>query len=75
VVLLVGFGDSSVDFELRFWISDPQNGLQNVKSEISLAIWDKFKAHGVEIPFPQRDVHLRSGLEGLFRGATKNHKD
>lgn len=75
VVLLVGFGDSSVDFELRFWISDPQNGLQNVKSEIYLAIWDKFKEHGVEIPFPQRDVHLRSGLEGLCPGATKNNED
>jgi len=65
VVLLVGFGDSSVDFELRFWIADPQNGLQNVKSEIYLAIWDGFKEQGVEIPFPQRDLHLKSGLETL----------
>ncbi|WP_051694079.1 mechanosensitive ion channel family protein [Desulfohalovibrio reitneri] len=62
---LVGFGDSSVDLELRFWIADPQNGIVNVKSDIYLAVWDGFKEHGIEIPFPQRDVHVRSGLEGL----------
>ena len=55
---LLGFGDSSVDLELRFWISDPKEGVVNVKGDVMLAIWDKFKAHGVEFPFPQRDVHL-----------------
>lgn len=66
IVLLKGFGDSSVDLELRFWIADPQNGVHNVKSVIYFEIWDKFKEHGVEIPFPQRDLHVRSGLEGLL---------
>jgi len=58
--LLKGFGDSSVDLELRLWIADPANGLANVKSEVLLKVWDSFKEHGIEIPFPQRDLHLRS---------------
>ncbi|MBU2548781.1 MAG: mechanosensitive ion channel [Proteobacteria bacterium] len=55
---LKGFGDSSVDLELRFWIDDPQNGISNVKSLILLEIWDRFQEAGIEIPYPQRDVHL-----------------
>ena len=58
VCRLVGFGDSSVDLELRFWIEDPQNGTVNIQSDILLEVWDRFKEHGIEIPFPQRDVHL-----------------
>jgi len=64
--LLVGFGDSSVNLELRFWIDDPEDGVANVSSLVLLAVWHKFKEYGIEIPFPQRDVHLRSadGLAG-----------
>lgn len=58
--LLRGFGDSSVDFEMRFWIQDPMNGRANVTSDMLVRIWDKFKENGVEIPYPQRDIHLRS---------------
>jgi small-conductance mechanosensitive channel len=57
--LLSGFGDNSVDLELRFWIDDPSNGVGNVRSTVLLAIWDKFKENGIEIPFPQRDIHIR----------------
>lgn len=63
--LLRGFGDSSVDLELRLWIRDPQNGRANVLSEVLLGIWDRFHEHSIEIPFPQRDLHLRSGFEQL----------
>lgn len=56
--LLTGFGDNSVNLQLRFWISDPQNGVANVRSDAMLRIWDTLKTHGIEIPFPQRDVHL-----------------
>ena len=56
--LLMGFGDSSVNLQLRFWIRDPRNGVANVTSEVLLRIWDTLKANGMEIPFPQRDVHL-----------------
>jgi small-conductance mechanosensitive channel len=59
VCLLKGFGDSSVDFELRIWIADPQNGVSNVKSEVLFRVWDKFHEQGIEIPFPQRDLHLK----------------
>jgi len=59
VCLLKGFGDSSVDLELRIWINDPQNGVSNVKSLVLLLVWDKFHEHGIEIPFPQRDLHLK----------------
>ncbi len=59
VCLLKGFGDSSVDLELRIWISDPQNGVSNVKSAVLLLVWDKFHQNEIEIPFPQRDLHLK----------------
>lgn len=59
--LVKGFGDNSVDLELRFWIADPANGVSNIKSMVYLEIWDLFHEHGIEIPFPQRDIHIKSG--------------
>ena len=53
---LTGFGDSSLDFSMNFWINDPQNGLQNVKGLVYLALWDAFQAHGIKIPFPVRHI-------------------
>ncbi len=58
--LLKGFGDSSVDLDIRIWIDDPAEGRSNVISEVLLRVWDLFQEHGVEIPFPQRDLHLKS---------------
>ncbi len=55
---ITGFGDSSIDFILRFWIKDPTGGLTNVRGDVFLALWDALKADGVEIPFPRRDVTL-----------------
>ena len=63
--LLIGFGDNSVDLKLRFWINDPENGLLSVKSEILLSIWDKFHEYDIEIPYPQRDLHIRSSVIDL----------
>ena len=60
--LLRDFGDSSVDREVRFWIRDPMNGRANVTSDLLLGIWDRFAEHGIEIPYPQRDLHLRSTI-------------
>ena len=57
---VLGFGDSSIDLELRFWISDPTNGVANVKSQVLLNIWDTFKENNIEIPYPQSDLHIRS---------------
>jgi small-conductance mechanosensitive channel len=58
--LLKGFGDSAVDLELRIWINDPRNGVSNVKSQVLLGVWDRFHAHAIEIPFPQRDIHIKT---------------
>ncbi|MEH6827083.1 mechanosensitive ion channel family protein [Parasphingorhabdus sp.] len=60
VVWMLEFGDNSVNFEIRCWIKDPQSGVGNFKAAILKRVWDLFKEHGVEIPFPQRDIHIRS---------------
>lgn len=60
--LIIGFGDSSVDHDIRIWIEDPEEGVSNIKSEIYYRIWDLFKEHKVEIPFPQRDINLQPEL-------------
>lgn len=67
--LLMEFGDSSVNLELRFWISDPVNGTANVRSEVMLNLWDLYHEHGIELPYPQRDVTLRNpeALAQVFR--------
>jgi len=62
-VNLMGFGDNSVDFELRFWIQDPEGGLANVRSDVFMRIWQLFRENGIEIPYPQRDLHLRSSKQ------------
>lgn len=59
VCRLIGFGDSAINLELRIWIDDPQNGMANVKSNIYLRVWELFKEHGVQFPFPQQDVHIK----------------
>ena len=57
---LVAFGDSSVDFDLRFWIRDPQNGMANVRSQVMIDLWRLLHEEGIEIPFPQRDLNLKN---------------
>ena len=59
---LKGFGDSCVDFELQVWIDDPQNGIGNVKDAVLSAVWESFQKGGIEIPFPQRDLHLKEAV-------------
>ena len=58
---IVGFGDSSVDYILRFWITDPTGGLTNIRGNVYLALWDAFQANGISIPFPQREVRVLDG--------------
>ena len=70
--LLIGFGDSAIDLQLRFWIEDPNNGVRNITSEILLEIWDRFKEEGITIPFPQRDVHIRTGRSDFGIGNEGN---
>ena len=60
-VLLEGFGDSSWNMVLRTWLGNTERYYQ-IKSEINCDIVRKFREYGIEIPFPQRDLHLRSPL-------------
>ena len=57
---LVEFGDSALQFVLRFWINDPQEGVTNIKGQVLLKLWDLFQEHGVEIPYPHREVLLKN---------------
>lgn len=57
---IVNFGDSSIDFTLRFWIKDSTAGLTNVRGDVYLALWDTLKENNIEIPFPRRDVTILS---------------
>ena len=61
-VRLMAFADSGIALELRVWLLDPQEGIGNVRSDINLAIWRAFKAAGITIPYPQRDVHLHPAV-------------
>jgi small-conductance mechanosensitive channel len=58
--LLVGFGDSAVNFELRVWIGDPENGLGSIKSDLLLGVWQRFREQGIVFPYPQRVLHHKS---------------
>ncbi len=71
---VVGFGDSSVDYVLRFWISDPTGGLTNIRGNVFLALWDAFKAEGISIPFPQQELRVlndRVAVQVATEGATQ----
>ncbi|WP_166838048.1 mechanosensitive ion channel family protein [Rheinheimera pleomorphica] len=61
-VMLKSFADSGIELELRVWIADPEYGADTVKSDINVAIWRAFKQAGITIPYPQRDLHIKSGL-------------
>ena len=55
---ITSFGDSSINFEIRFWVNDPEAGIGAIRSEIFMQVWKRFKAEGIEIPFPQRVLHM-----------------
>jgi small-conductance mechanosensitive channel len=61
VVRFLGFGDSSINFRLDVWLDNPMLML-GIKSNLYHKIWEAFAEHNIEIPFPQRDLHLRSGV-------------
>ena len=69
VCWMTEFGASSLDFKLRFWISDPQAGLTNVRGKVLIALWDTFKDNGVNIPFPHREIIMRTPVEVVRRDA------
>ena len=61
-VVFKEFGESSLSFELRVWADDMAHRPGTLESQLNFAIWDKFKEQGIEIPFPQRDVHLKEPI-------------
>ncbi|MCT2560182.1 mechanosensitive ion channel [Tsuneonella sp. YG55] len=63
VCWLDAYGDSSVNFVIHCWINDPEDGVGNVRSDVLKRLWDLFAEHGVEIPFPQRDLNLRDNAQ------------
>jgi small-conductance mechanosensitive channel len=65
------FGESSLNFVVRFWISDPVDGLTNVRGQVLLALWDTFQKEGIEIPYPVRDVRLSQAPRSAARGKKK----
>jgi small-conductance mechanosensitive channel len=58
---LMQFADHGMDLELRFWIADPEAGVNNVRSDVNRAIWRLFREAGITIPVAQREVYIRQG--------------
>jgi len=81
-VWLKGFGDSSVDHDILVWISDPELGVGNVRSDVLNRVWVLFRESEIEIPFPQQDIHIRSMPaartrpgQGIEQSAPRNGPD
>jgi len=64
VARMMGFNDYGFDLELRFWISDPQEGVNNVRSDVNRAIWRLFKEAGITIPVAQREIVVEMRKSG-----------
>jgi small-conductance mechanosensitive channel len=62
-VIFMEFGDSSLNFDLRVWTSEYITKPKILRSDMNFAIQKKFKERGIEIPFPQRDIHIRSSTQ------------
>lgn len=62
VCWLTEFGDSSLNFKLRFWINDPQQGLTNIRGKVLIALWDVFKENDINIPYPHRELIMKSPI-------------
>ncbi len=58
VVILKEFADSGINLELIIWVEDPEGGALRLRSSLNVEIWSEFQKHGIEIPFPQREVRL-----------------
>jgi small-conductance mechanosensitive channel len=60
--LIMAFDETAIELELRFWIEDAQNGVHNVKSQVLYEVWRLFRQDGIQIPYPKRDLYVRSDL-------------
>jgi small-conductance mechanosensitive channel len=57
--LLTEFAEAGMKFSLTFWISDPEAGMDNVRSDVMLSLWDAFKQEGIRVPYPVREIRVR----------------
>ncbi len=62
VCRFMAFGADALELELRIWIDDPQAGVANVRSEVLLNVWQVYRENGIDFPFSQRDLHIRSSV-------------
>ncbi len=67
-VAFLEFGESSLNFELRVWTVTMSEIPGTLRSALNFAIWDKFKQHGIELPFPQRDLHVKEPVKVELAG-------
>jgi small-conductance mechanosensitive channel len=68
-VLVLGFADNGINLELAVWINDPENGQGNLRSDLNISIWRAFQAHGIKLPYPQREVRILAGGPGTAENA------
>ena len=67
--IVLRLAESGIDLELGVWINDPENGQGNLRSALYLAILKAFRANGIQVPFPRRDVNVVGGVESLARSS------
>ncbi|WP_436826792.1 mechanosensitive ion channel family protein [Sphingomonas sp. DT-207] len=58
-VWFTGFGENGLQHDILVWISDPESGVGNVRSDVLNRLWRLFQEHGIEVPYPQRDIRVR----------------
>ena len=66
--LITGLADSGINLELGVWVGDPDQGLAALRSDLYAAVWKAFREHGIEVPFPQREVRVVGPVPGPFPG-------
>jgi small-conductance mechanosensitive channel len=75
-VRLMGFGERAVEFEIRFWIMDPEQGINGVRSEVLKRVWKLFHENGISLPFPRRDIALENEqFNRLIAALSQREKD
>ena len=69
--MFVGFGDSSLNFEVWVWTETRLSKPTRLRSEVNYKIWEKLKAHGIEVPYPQRDLYIKELPDAAPRPVAK----
>jgi small-conductance mechanosensitive channel len=60
--LLTDFAETGMKFSLSFWIADPDAGMDNVRSDVLLALWETFKRENIRAPYPVREIRIQGGV-------------